>query len=447
MKKTLLATLVSAVVLSGTAMAGKFDFEPIESSAYGSYTDEDTFHQPWIIPEGFKQIRVKDESLLNVYSTENNAPTIAIKDENGDVVGYRYNDWHDMNTVNETGRQAGRFMYTTHEVRGNSIGGAVTVQDLHTGEVFNLAQDPSYDALDGIIWTPWKTLLFAEETTGGRLFEIKLNKDMVSGTVIDRPAVGRLAHEGIEIDKQGNVYVVDEFRGEQSGFGGGVYKFVPNRYGDLSSGDLYVLSTSEADGTGQGQWVGPIDPATARQSGTDAGGHGYNRPEDLEIIGDTLYVAVTEGPRNGTSDQQYDGRVLAVNLKTMMVTNFVVPGDAEGVTPEESSVATGFDNPDNLAKSPDGRLIIVEDNVPSDIWFATDENRDGVADKMELFASLKDNSAEGTGIYFSPLNRDVLYVNIQHSKFDNNDATWAIIKQHSSNHRDKNDYSEHKKRR
>lgn len=406
MKKTLIAV---SILASGIANAGPFSFQPIDGSAPDEMWTQEA---PWKIPAGFSQYVVKGESDLNVY-------------DNG------RNDWHDMNTVNETGKKPGHFMYTTHELRGQPEGGAVSAHNMKTGETVILAQDPSYDAVDGIVWTPWGTVLFAEERENGRLFEIELNDDMMSGTVYDRPEVGRIAHEGIAVDADGNVYVVDEFRGEVSGFGGGIYKFVPDTYGDLSSGSLYALATSGADGTGQGTWVGPINPADARNSGTDFGGHGYNRPEDAQVIGNTLYVAVTEGPRNGGSSQEYDGRIIAVNLETMAVTNFVKPGlnvPVEIGTPGDANFQTGFDNPDNVAMAPDGRLVIVEDNVPSDIWFASDVDGDGVADKVDHFASLSDYGAEGTGIYFDPRRPNTLYVNIQHSKVNDNDATWAIQK-------------------
>jgi secreted PhoX family phosphatase len=229
------------------------------------------------------------------------------------------------------------------------------------------------------------------------------------------------------------VYVVDEFRGQREGFGGGIYKFVPDSYGDLSSGNLYALKvTGGPDGTGQGEWVGPIDPLNARQAGTDAGGTGWNRPEDLEIIGDTLYVAVTEGRYEG-GVEQYDGRVLAINLNSLVVTDFVKGGlnaPLEVGSPgNPAAYQTGFDNPDNLAESPNGDLIIVEDNVPSDIWWVPtkDQDQDGAADNVYLFASLSDPAAEGTGIYFGK-DPKTLYVNVQHSAAADGDATWAITK-------------------
>ena len=117
----------------------------------------------------------------------------------------------------------------------------------------------------------------------------------------------------------------------------------------------------------------------------------------------------------------------------MMVSNFVKPGvnvPIEVGSPGDANFQTGFDNPDNLASSPDGRLVIVEDNVPSDIWFADDMDGDGVADRVDLFASLSDYGAEGTGIYFNPEQPKILYVNIQHSKEQDGDGSWAISRQH-----------------
>jgi len=261
---------------------------------------------------------------------------------------------------------------------------------------------------------------------------------MLTGTVVDRPAVGRLAHEGIDIDEAGNIYVVEEHRGLTEGCasgtpcGGGVYKFVPETWGDLSSGSLYalrVIDNIDQNGVGQAEWVGPIDPLNARQSGSEFGGTSYQRPEDLEIIGEILYVAITEGTRDPFGDQNYDGRVLAIDLNTMLVSDFVKPGlnvPVEISTPGNPGFQTGFDNPDNLAESPDGKLIIIEDNVPSDIWFAgKDHDNDGAADEVWLFASLSDPGAEGTGIYFGK-DPKTLFVNVQHSAAGDGDATWAI---------------------
>jgi hypothetical protein len=423
----LMATTLSVTVAGSYAVAdngrsshaGGFGFKPLKTSADAAEWNPAA---PWKLPKGFSQAIVSDEVALNIY-------------DNG------RDDWHDMNTVNETGKEAGRYLYRTHEVRGVPEGGAISVVDLETGKTKILAQDVSWDALDGIRWTPWGTLVFAEEITGGRFLEIFLDPNDPSTVleVVDRPAVGRLAHEGIDIDNDGNIYVVDEHRGRSSGCngvvpcGGGVYKFVPDNAGDLSSGSLYVLKVTGPDGTGQGEWVGPIDASVARESGTNFGGQSYQRPEDLEIIGNTLYVAITEGPRDETGRELYEGRVIALNLNTMKVTNFVkadVNVPVEIGKPGEEGHQSGFDSVDNLAETPDGRLMMIEDNKPSDIWVAGKEtNKYGAAKRVSLFASLTDPGAEGTGIYFSPFDSKTLYVNVQHSAAEDGDATWAITKQ------------------
>ena len=441
------AAVATSLLLSANVLADgykSFKFRALESSANASDWD---ISAPWKLPKGFSQTVVSDESNLNIYPAGRD-------------------DWHDMNVVNETGPMAGRFMYRTHEVRlGNgdevvdAIGGTVSVVDLKTGESKVLAQrgglEDGFTALDGIRWTPWNTLVFAEESNGGRFFEIELNDDMMTAKAIhDRPQVGRLAHEGIDLDVDGNVYVVDEHRGRTVGCngvvpcGGGVYKFIPNRYGDLSSGELFVLKVNGADGVGTAEWVGPIDPLNARESGSEYGGQSYQRPEDLEIIADVLYVAITEGPRDAKTEtdaaqenfsqlefksELYEGRVIAINLKTMQVTNFVKPGvnvPVEIGKPGEEGHQTGFDSVDNLAEAPNGDLIMIEDNKPSDIWFAsTKTDKEGASVKVKLFASLTDPGAEGTGIYFSPTDPKTLYVNIQHSASEDGDGTWAISRQ------------------
>ena len=64
------------------------------------------------------------------------------------------------------------------------------------------------------------------------------------------------------------------------------------------------------------------------------------------------------------------------------------------------------------------------------IWFASSKTNDyGASVKVKHFASLTDSGAEGTGIYFSPLDPKTLYVNVQHSIAVDGDATWAITKQ------------------
>jgi secreted PhoX family phosphatase len=394
-----LGLIAAAPALAAT---GPMAFEPIEGSAYNQMSTN--WAEPLVAPKGFTQELVADETVLNIY-------------------GGTTDDLTDMNTVNETGPRAGRYLYRTQEVGSN---GSVSVIDLETGEAKVLAQRADWRRLDGLRWTPWGTLLFAEETDGGRLFEAFLNpEDPTTVTRIEeRREAGILAHEGIEALANGTVFVIDELNG------GSIYKFEPTTRGDLSDGQLYALKLTDLSDAAQKwnsatysgkvgafEWVAldmdqvviDADAASNAVNATE-----FGRPEDVEVIGSTLYVANTS-----------EDRVVAIDLNKDVLTSFVEAGVNVPVENRNAGV-TGFNSPDNLAQGPDGRLWMVEDNFASDIWVAgKDTDQDGTADAVELFASLKDPGAEISGIYFGK-DPKTLFFNVQHPDKPNADGTWKI---------------------
>lgn len=415
-------------------------FQPIAGSAYGRENDADIDTLPFLIPEGYQQRVVSSERDLDLY------------------VG---SDMLDMNTVNETGTQAGRYLYRTHEVRpgaaGNDknarrrdggSGGAVSVVDLQTGAVREMVGRPDWEALDGIVWTPWHTLLVTEEVyravrpdpavplaTSGLVYEIRLTpgNPMAAASVEVRPQLGALAHEGIEVDAAGNVYVIDETPS------GSIYRFVPQHYGDLSRGQLYALKVSGQAKIGHAEWIA-LDMSqvqvSAREAATAVGATPYCRPEDIERIDQALYVALTCEDVDDAANTRGPGAILAIDLDASPVVRYVVaPGRNVPFETKPglfSSGVTGFKGPDNLAHGPDGTLWITEDNDWSDIWVydprSQDIDGDGYRDSVQLFASLKDKPGEATGIYFG-LEPYTLFVNIQHSG-TGNDKTMAISPRH-----------------
>lgn len=62
----------------------------------------------------------------------------------------------------------------------------------------------------------------------------------------------------------------------------------------------------------------------------------------------------------------------------------------------------------------DGTIYIVEDQPggEADIWFATDANRDGVAESIGRWTTMSTVGAEPTGLYFGKFNPNVAYVNV-----------------------------------
>lgn len=184
-----------------------------------------------------------------------------------------------------------------------------------------------------------------------------------------------------------------------------MFRFVPDRKGDLSSGELSALRTDDRR-YGEGEWV-PLDRDEV-QINADAAAKAadvnlYQRPEDVETGestgkdrlngGWTLYVAITEGAENG---------VMAVDLRSRsnpFAYAYVGPNAGNAVNPE-------FTSADNLALDSKGNVAITEDGGSQgggdDVWIAVPPRSGGhqPSRTVQRFASIKDCEAEPTGIYF-----------------------------------------------
>jgi len=394
-----LGTAAAPEQVNDSATKGPFQFEPLSASA--PCTAGGNASAPFVVPDGFSQTIVASEP--------------------------DFPDVPDMNTLNETGPQAGRFLYRTHETTSNV---AVSVTDLWTGATSIVVQSASFGRLDGIVWTPWGSILFAEERTGGLVYEL----DPASGVAVPRPAIGRKSHEGMRFDPQGNLYTISE------SFPGYIFKFTPDAQGDLSSGRSFALKivNPTGDRTGEAEWV-ELNQAQvevdANVAAAAVGATGYNRPEDVEIAtatGDnrgganTLYVAITARPD--------DNRVIAIDLRepnggqghdTAFVYDYVKIG---------LNAPSDFEWPDNLALDKNGNLYIAEDPATApttgrgdDIWVAVPPagGQHLPASSVVKFASLTDCNAEPTGIYFD-LSGRTLFVHAQHRGGDGLDKAVAI---------------------
>lgn len=403
---------------------GSFRFEPLNPLTGAAACLDESVPQTEVfqLPDGFEQTILTYEDDIATTNAEVN---------------------FDMLTLNETGPQAGRFLYRTHEVGSFA---ALSVTDLWTNTHSLVAERQDWEAFDGLVWTPWGTILMAEERIDATFPDPRypaVQRGLIyeyfprSGEVVPRPNLGARSHEGLRFDRQGNLYGISESRGianaGQPGESGAIFKFVPERRGNLSKGQLYVLKVRSGR-TGMADWV-PIDldPTTfdSDAAAQAVAATGWDRPEDIEIgtIGgqQVMYVAVTED----SPAAQNNGLVLRIRLMDdeAYVSNYVYPG--VNVPNESGSDAgTGFDDPDNIALSPNGDLYITEDDSPGDIWVAT--GKGDVADRVKLFARLLDCGAEPSGIYFSR-NGQILYVNSQHANLNNGqDLTVRITRVHGN---------------
>jgi uncharacterized protein len=413
---TVLVVAVAVSVLATAAMAASGQavntaadytpgqsFEPLATSAACAPATD----APFTLPAGYDQ-------------------QVAVQEGDGGTI-----DLWDMNTQNEFGKDAGRYVYRTHET---STGGQVSVTDLQSGETRVLAQRADWERLDGIVWTPWGTILAAEEVitaavrdpavpeaTAGLVYEFFIDpenpaqlktddpRDDVAPTddgVAVRPALGSKSHEGLRFDQRGHHYGISESNP------GAIYRFVPDHNGDLSDGTLQALKTANGH-DGEGSWVDIPDQAArtnAQAAATALGANGYNRPEDVETGqstgvdrnngANTLYVAIT-----GTDE------VLAVDLSRAdrpFAYDYVFTAEHPPSSSGAANAPAGaFDSPDNLALDRKGNLAITEDPstnpVGADIWVAAPpaSGRHRPASTVARFASLTDCEAEPTGIYFA----------------------------------------------
>ena len=415
----MLAAIIVLFCSMPVSQAGVHESLPFVPLMQSAATGSRSSCAPLVLPNGFTQAVLVQE-----------LPHCSDAMVTLDVVA-EISDRTDMNTVNETGVAPGRYLYRTHEIdEGRAALSVIDLQTgqtaVHSGEAFG-----GWEKLDGIEWTPWGTLLAAEEAGAySRLFECEVaGLDL---TCVDRPAVGRMSHEGIAAATDGSVYVVDEFDG------GSIFKFVPNNYGDLSHGQLFALNILNDNETvcsdktgvgftpmGQAEWVAiapgqnrvVTDPAyNARASAREARVTKFCRPEDIEIIGEYLYVATT------TTKTVFR---IAISAKVPFVSEYV--GINTNMNNERDDFAYGLHSPDNLVSDPQGNLYIVEDNDgKSDIWMATpDMDQDGVADSVVLFGTLTTRGAEGSGLYIPPTVPTTMFLNVQHAD-DGNDMTLVI---------------------
>ncbi|MEQ1889695.1 MAG: alkaline phosphatase PhoX [Alphaproteobacteria bacterium] len=365
--------------------------------------------------------------------------TLNANDSGAQNGGVKLGDNWDMNTLNENGAQAGRYLFTPYET------GAAGVRrlDVTTGKAETIVANGTqgFVAGDASRWTPFGTYLTAEESWGagstkGRLFEVTDPLAAAGATgFVERTILPRVSHEGLAFDADNNMYFIDEFSG------GSIYKYVsstPDAGGTFfDAGETFVLKVGAGGNTealGASTWEkitnadgSAVNAGAAIALGVDgrlaadiAGATNFNRPEDLEIQTraggeQVLYFTATASSTDGA------GAVFAIGLTSATDANVTLFAN-RGTQKRGTGAAVGneFLNPDNLAIDSLGNIYIVEDQPGglADIWFAYDIDFDGVAESLARWASLSTLGAEPTGLYFDPFNSRVAYVNVQHANSD-----------------------------
>jgi hypothetical protein len=318
------------------------------------------------------------------------------------------------------------------------------------------------ESCDPVRRTAWGTILFGEEVGNtGWLIEL-INPLNTTGVLFNRgtgtfsggtgatnlavrPAVGRLAFEGLALYPNGVLYYGDENRPLNGNPGGAYFKFIPTtpasgaiitslQQSPLVSGKVYGLRLGkrsnntdfgQGTNTGLGTWV-LIDPsfnADLRAFANSLKLTGYYRPEDAEIDPAALSQRVVRFCGNNTGNESQDrlwGEAICVTDGTLAEAN------ANTGTPDVQYLVIGtpdFAMMDNLAYQPGrGNWIIHEDGDGpevgrnNDLWSCVDDGDDAdfLSDGCARIGTLNDLTAEWTGGVFDASGTH-FYVSVQHN--------------------------------
>jgi secreted PhoX family phosphatase len=327
----------------------------------------------------------------------------------------------------------------------------------------NGADGGLYEILDPVhITTP---IAVTNRATGANTDPLHLAK---------RQAVGALSFESFAIRPDGTTIYGDELAPSNGNAGGGIYKFVPAvpvaggapitvpAMSPLVSGSIYGLRVAAAGSSnwGQGAEIGKGAWTLVNQAApgvVDANGNivlrnaqllqkftGYYRPEDMDIDPIARANGVFRACWANTGRLSHAGGSTVENAavygEVMCLTeeppSAAVPTPPTGTIPKVDRFIAGghqIGMPDNVAFQPHtGNLVVLEDGPTSivradgtsqprgnDLWICLPDGRDAdvLSDGCVRFASLRDTSAEPTGLIFLG-SGEAAFVHLQHRNVD-----------------------------
>ena len=276
--------------------------------------------------------------------------------------------------------------------------------------------------------TPNGTIMVSEENSAqgdtnadgynddGWIIEI----DPVTKTVIESDAthagvdklwaIGRQSRENVMIATDNKTL----YTGADNGANSFVYKFVANTAGNFSSGQLYVLVTTAALGTGS--WKAIANTTQANKNGTLAlstaapAAYSFNGVEDIELgpIDGKIYFTA-KGPGRIYRFTDNGTTVSGLEVFVENTTYDVDPGPA--VANELWDIGN-----DNLAFDGQGNLWVLQDGARNHIW-VVGPTHTAATPAVRLFGKTPAGS-EPTGITFTP-DYKFMFISFQHPSAGN----------------------------
>ncbi len=320
-----------------------------------------------MLPKGFSS-RVVAQGRLPVAST-----------------GYTWHDFSDGSATYAT-PDGGWILVSNSETDASAGGGASAIRFDAMGDIvgaYRVLGGTSSNCAGGA--TPWGTWLSCEENDDGQVWECDPTG---ARPAVARPALGVFSHEAAAVDPVHQHVYLTEDQGD-----GGLYRFTPAAYPDLSAG---VLDVAVVAADGKVTWVRVPDPLGGAAKPTRKQVPGmtqFKRGEGIWFDAGIVYVATTS-----------DAKLHAYDTTSQRLT--VVYDKAALAEPPLLNI-------DNVTVSPSGDIFVGEDSGeedPLDLGIITPEGE--VARFLKLTGPQHGSGeaiSEVTGPVFDPSGRRLYF--------------------------------------